>query len=449
MTHYGKALWRGAAMKFSMHRCYASLLAAVTTLPLISIPVFVGAQASSVAGWDLVGAVESPESGKIEVYLMGGLVKGPFASREFLEKVVWQKDGKTITAKNVVDCHSKVRKMVLLNEYKRHRVDDSDLYSLVRSQEPKDPAMKVEPDTLAEMIYNEVCLSAKFNSNVVPVDAGVVPEQPYQKEHGQQSASAVPDRGADVAPPSAEVSERPSPGCTYSISPGGQSFSSSGESAILSVSTQNNCQWTASTNAAWVIIDSMHKGSDNNTIRFFLSANPSAESRTAQITVEGQEFSITQAGNPESVEYTLTVRKTGNGRGTVTTNPAGILFRKGTSVTLNAVSGVHSAFSGWSGACSGTAQTCSIKIISATSVTASFSLRTFTISVSPSSNGTIYPPGPVRAVYGEELTFQMFPLPGCRVSDVLVDRASVGVVNSYRFKSIAADHVIQATFVKE
>jgi hypothetical protein len=43
----------------------------------------------------------------------------------------------------------------------------------------------------------------------------------------------------------------------------------------------------------------------------------------------------------------------------------------------------------------------------------------------------------------------MFPLPGYRVSDVLIDRASVGVDNSYRFKSIVADHVIQATFVKE
>ena len=144
-------------MKFPMHRCYACLLTAVATLTLISIPGFVGAQISSVAGWDLVGAVESPESGRIEVYLMGGLVRGSLASREFLEKVVWQKDGKTITARNVVDCHSKVRKLVLLNEYKRHHVDGSDRYSLVRSQEPKDPAMKAEPDTLAEMIYNEVC----------------------------------------------------------------------------------------------------------------------------------------------------------------------------------------------------------------------------------------------------------------------------------------------------
>jgi len=374
--------------------------------------------------------VESPESGRIEVYLMGGLVRGSPVSREFLEKVVWQKDGKTITAKNVVDCRSRVRKVVLLNEYKRHHVDGMDRYSLVRSQEPEDPAMKVEPDTLAEMIYNEVCFSPRFNSNVVSVDA-------------------VSGRGADVTPPSEEVSERPSPSCTYSISPGSQSFSSSGESGTISVSTQNNCQWTASTNAAWVFIDSTNKRSGNNTIRFSLSANPSAEPRTAQITVEGQVFSMTQGGNPESVEYTLMVRKTGNGRGTVTTNPAGILFRKGTSVTLNALPGAHSSFSGWSGACSGTAQTCSIKITSATSVTASFSLRTFTIFVSPSSNGTIYPPGPVKAMYGEELTFQMFPLPGFRVSDVLVDRASVGVVNSYRFKSIVADHVIQATFVKE
>ncbi len=375
---------------------HTSLLTVVATLTLIFIPLLVGAQTSVAAGWDLVGTAENTESGRIEVYLMGGLVKGPLASREFLEKIVREKDGKTITTRNVVDCLSKVRKVVLINEYERRHVDGSDRYSLVRSQKPKDPSIKIEPDTLAELIYNEVCFSPRFNSDAKPVGTKYVSAQPDQQQ-AQQDAAAAPDQGSDVVPAPEHVSERPSPGCTYSISPDSQSFSAGEASGTISVSTQKNCQWTAITNAGWLIIESTNKDSGNDTIKFSLSANPGAGSRTARITVEGQVFSITQEGNPDFVEYALTVRKTGNGKGTVTTNPAGILFRKGTSVTLNALPRADSAFSGWSGACSGTALTCSIKITSATSVTASFSLKTFTISVAPSSNGTIYPQGPVKA----------------------------------------------------
>jgi hypothetical protein len=281
--------------------------------------------------------------------------------------------------------------------------------------------------------------------------------------------SGSPPSGAVTAaiPSPDQVSEGSSPTCTYSISPGGQSFSSSADSGAIAVSTQNNCQWTASSSVAWVTITSTNKGSGSGTIRFSLSVNPGTASRTAQIIVGGQRFPIMQdgtprqggtsrqdgtsrqGGTPEITQYSLTVRKTGSGQGAVTTSPAGTLFQKGTSVTLNAVPSAGSSFSGWSGACSGTAQTCSIRVNSSASVTASFSSKTLTISVSPPSNGIIYPPGPVKAEYGEKRTFQIIPLPGYRVSDVLIDRASVGAVNTYTFKGIVADHVIQATFVKE
>jgi Divergent InlB B-repeat domain len=269
------------------------------------------------------------------------------------------------------------------------------------------------------------------------------------------SASSVPGsppsgQTTTVNPPSDTVPEKSPSGCTYSISPASQAFSSSGSAGNIVVSTQNSCQWTASSSATWVTIDSTNKGSGNGTITFSLSSNLGGGTRTSRISVEGETFLIVQRGAPETaVEYPLTVRKTGSGQGTVTVNPTGTSFSKGTSVTLYAVANADSVFSGWSGACSGKAQACSIKINSATSLTASFLLRTFTISVSPPSNGIIYPPGPVKAAYREKRTFQIIPLPGYHVSDVLVDRASVGMVNSYTFKDIVADHVIQATFVKQ
>ncbi len=246
-----------------------------------------------------------------------------------------------------------------------------------------------------------------------------------------------------------ESTQGQSSSCTYSISPTSQSFPAGGGSGSISVSTQEHCQWTAKSNDFWVIIESPNKASGTGTINFLLPENLGPESRSAQIAVEGQMFHVKQGGTPEAVEYALTVKRTGSGQGTVTTSPTGPLFRKGSSVTLNAVPDADSTFSGWSGACSGTARTCSVRVNAATSVTASFSSRTFTISIAPSSNGIVYPPGPVRAGYGEKRTFQIIPLPGYHVSDVRVDRVSVGAVTSYTFKSIMSDHLIEAAFVKE
>lgn len=77
--------------------------------------------------------------------------------------------------------------------------------------------------------------------------------------------------------------------------------------------------------------------------------------------------------------HTLTVAKTGDGSGTVTSNPAGIhcgttcsqSFPVGTSVTLTAEPNFNSLFSGWSGVCTGRAS-CTVTLAEARSVTATF-----------------------------------------------------------------------------
>ncbi len=75
----------------------------------------------------------------------------------------------------------------------------------------------------------------------------------------------------------------------------------------------------------------------------------------------------------------LTVTSPAAGSGTVTSSPSGIncpgtctaSFATGTSVTLTATAGTNYTFSGWSGACSGTAG-CTLTITSAETVTPSF-----------------------------------------------------------------------------
>ena len=103
-----------------------------------------------------------------------------------------------------------------------------------------------------------------------------------------------------------------------------------------------------------------------------------------------QSVSATFTAIPE----TLTVGVTGSG--TVLSSPGGIscpgicgtTFSYGTSVILTASPSSGFVFSGWSGACSGTAQTCTVTMTAAKSVTATFA-TTATLSVGLSGSGTV------------------------------------------------------------
>jgi hypothetical protein len=148
-------------------------------------------------------------------------------------------------------------------------------------------------------------------------------------------------------------------------------------------------------------------------------------------------------------QHTLSIARTGNGQGRITINPAGNLFKKGTPVTLYAIPDSNSVFEGWSGSCSGPSRTCSVSMTVDRAVTAYFSLKTYTIVVRSPINGVIHPSGMVKANHGEKRRFQIIPLPGYRVSEVLVDKVSAGPVNSYTFNNVTADHVIEAIFLKQ
>ena len=146
---------------------------------------------------------------------------------------------------------------------------------------------------------------------------------------------------------------------------------------------------------------------------------------------------------------TLTILRAGNGQGKVKTFPAGSSFKKGTPVTLEAIPDPHSVFEGWRGSCAGSSRTCKVLLSTDLTVTASFALKTYTISVRPPVNGVIHPYGTIKAAHGEKRRFQIIPLPGYRVSEVLVDKVSQGVINSYTFKEVTADHLVEAIFVKQ
>ena len=73
---------------------------------------------------------------------------------------------------------------------------------------------------------------------------------------------------------------------------------------------------------------------------------------------------------------------------------------------------------------------------------------TYTITATAGEGGKIEPSGEVVVNEGDSQTFTITPYTGYEISDVVVDNVSVGVVSSYTFVNVTANHTIQATFEK-
>jgi N-acetylneuraminic acid mutarotase len=149
----------------------------------------------------------------------------------------------------------------------------------------------------------------------------------------------------------------------------------------------------------------------------------------------------------------LRLGKEGSGAGTVSSTPAGIdcgagclaEFAFNQPVTLTASAAVSSTFGGWSGACSGMGS-CEVSMDADQVVSATFALRTFTITPTAGEHGSLTPALPQTVTYGSSLSFNLTPDTGYSVADVVVDGASLGKLESYRFDQITASHTISATF---
>ncbi|MDP3695392.1 MAG: hypothetical protein Q8R42_04710, partial [Desulfocapsaceae bacterium] len=91
----------------------------------------------------------------------------------------------------------------------------------------------------------------------------------------------------------------------------------------------------------------------------------------------------------------LNISKEGNGTGSVTSSPAGIdcgtecsaNFDPHMTVTLTVTTGLETVFSGWAGACSGSGD-CIVSMDQARSVTATFTLNTYLLSVTKNGTGS-------------------------------------------------------------
>ena len=92
--------------------------------------------------------------------------------------------------------------------------------------------------------------------------------------------------------------------CSFTLTPGSQSFSAAGGDGTVAVGTLSVCPWTASSNAGWVTLTTP-SGTGPGPLSYRVLANTTTVPRNATITVGGQAHTITQSGAAPPCTYDL------------------------------------------------------------------------------------------------------------------------------------------------
>jgi hypothetical protein len=79
-------------------------------------------------------------------------------------------------------------------------------------------------------------------------------------------------------------------------------------------------------------------------------------------------------------------------------------------------------------------------------IAATFATKSYTITASAGTGGSISPAGATALSYGSSQNYTVTAAAGYSIAGVTVDGASVGPVASYSFTTLAANHTIQASF---
>ena len=86
--------------------------------------------------------------------------------------------------------------------------------------------------------------------------------------------------------------------CSYALMPTSSSFTASGGSGSVSVTTSTGCRWKAISNDDWLVVVPGVIGIGSGSFNYTVNANPANTPRTGTISVEGQTFTVMQAGVP-------------------------------------------------------------------------------------------------------------------------------------------------------
>ena len=115
-------------------------------------------------------------------------------------------------------------------------------------------------------------------------------------------ACAAAGCGSTVA-----TSTGPSPTkCAVTLAPPASPVSSSGATTTVGVTTQPECAWSASSDAAWITGVAPSSGQGSGELQMQVSANPDASARQGDIVVNGERARIRQDAAPCRVELSST-----------------------------------------------------------------------------------------------------------------------------------------------
>ena len=231
--------------------------------------------------------------------------------------------------------------------------------------------------------------------------------------------------------------------CTFSISPTSASFGASGGTGSVSVATQSGCTWSASSSASWLTITSGSSGTGNGTISYSVSANTNPDSRSASSTFAKKVFTVTQSG---AVAHTISASAGAGG----TISPSGsVSVAQGGSqtFTITPSTGYQVSSVTVDGASVGAVSSYTFSNVTANhTISATFSVKTYTIAASAGTGGTISPSGSVSVNHGSNQTFAITANTGYQIASVTVDSVSQGAISSYTFSNVTGNHTISATF---
>jgi len=86
--------------------------------------------------------------------------------------------------------------------------------------------------------------------------------------------------------------------CVYQIDPTDQTFSATGGSDTVAVTSQTGCAWTATSHAGWITLTGGSTGSGSGTVSYTVSENLSTSARMGTLTIAGETFTVNQDGAP-------------------------------------------------------------------------------------------------------------------------------------------------------
>jgi len=107
------------------------------------------------------------------------------------------------------------------------------------------------------------------------------------------NTAAQPRTGSVAVGSQVFTISQPAASCDVKLSSTGTSVPASGGSGSFSITT--SCSWTATSSVQWITLSGA-SGAGDGSVGYSVAANPSPEARTGAIMVDGQKFTITQAG---------------------------------------------------------------------------------------------------------------------------------------------------------